>query len=340
MLYGAERLDAFYTTLRAEVSPQIQLRFGMQSNATAVTEDILRVLYRHRVKVGVSLDGPPAANQNRIDHAGRETHGRIVRGIEQLRDYGDSRLLAGILTVVDTSADPVLILDHIGSLRPKQIDLMQHFGTHDNPPPGVGAGSADTPFATWMLRAFHHWISLAHLQPIRIRIFEDAMALLLGGRPSSDWLGLAPVSYAIVQTDGGIEGSDMLKIAGTEGRVLGLNVESNSFDDALARPEIQMRQGGKDRLCCTCRECSLVDVCGGGYFPTRYRAGTGYQNPSVYCNDLKVLLSGIREYVHLSLGLPIPPKVEPQPQMRGRRALALIEGGPGDTCDPRGHGGF
>lgn len=77
--------------------------------------------------------------------------------------------------------------------------------------------------------------------------------------------------------------------------------------------------------------------CGGGYFPTRYRTGTGYQNPSVYCNDLKVLLSGIREYVHHSLGLPVPTRVEPQPQVQGRRVLALIEIWPGD---PGGHDRF
>jgi len=34
-------------------------------------------------------------------------------------------------------------------------------------------------------------------------------------------------------------------------------------------------------------------ICGGGLYPHRYRQGTGFRNPSVYCDDLLRLISHI-----------------------------------------------
>lgn len=307
LMYGPARLDTFFTLMREEIPQNVAIGFGLQSNAVLVNDEILDVLYRHQVSVGVSLDGPPHANRNRVDHAGRSSYDQTVRGIELLRSYRDGSLFAGLLSAVDLETDPIELLKHHARFHPRQLDLLQQFGTHDNPPAGIGPGSGGTPFGDWMLRAFHYWVNTPHLQKIRIRIFEDAMSLFLGGKSSSEWFGNIPLSFVIVATDGSIEGSDSLKIVGQAGRVLGLNVERNTFDDALTSPEIRMRQAGKKGLCETCLQCPVVDVCGGGYHPTRYRSGTGYLNPSVYCEDLKVLLEGIREFISLNIGHTLLP---------------------------------
>ena len=34
-------------------------------------------------------------------------------------------------------------------------------------------------------------------------------------------------------------------------------------------------------------------ICGGGYFPHRYRSGSGFRNPSVYCADLQRVITHI-----------------------------------------------
>ncbi len=304
LMYGPSRLDSFLATMRQEIPRDVTIGFGAQTNAVLVDDEVLEVLYRHRVSVGVSLDGPPHANRHRVDHAGRSSYEKTVRGIELLRSYRDGRLFAGLLSAVDLETDPIELLQHHAAFQPRQIDLLQQFGTHDNPPPGINQGTGGTPFADWMLRAFRYWVTSSELQKIRIRIFEDAMSLFLGGKSSSEWFGNVPLSFVIVATDGSIEGSDSLKIVGQAGRVLGLNIEHNTFDDALASPEIRARQAGKEGLCQTCRQCPLVDVCGGGYHPTRFRSDTGYLNPSVYCDDLKVMLEGIRDFISDNLGDP------------------------------------
>ncbi|HEX3955518.1 MAG TPA: HEXXH motif-containing putative peptide modification protein, partial [Trebonia sp.] len=50
------------------------------------------------------------------------------------------------------------------------------------------------------------------------------------------------------------------------------------------------RQAGHAALCPACRECPLVRACGGGLYPHRYRSANGFDNPSVYCDDLKILI--------------------------------------------------
>ena len=301
LLYGAERLEGFFNTMSAVIGEGTRVHFGIQTNATLIDDEILDVLGRHSVSVGVSLDGPPAVNNQRVDHAGNASYEQTVRGISRLRAFKNGENFAGILCAIDVTSDAIEVLEHLASFQPRQIDFLEQFGTYDEPPPGAGT-NGETPLADWLLKAFHHWIENPQLQHIRIRVFEDAMKLLLGGYASSEWFGLEPVPFVIVATDGAIEGLDTLKVAGTAGRLLGLHVSCNSFDDALRTPEIRARQIGKSALCDECLACPLVNLCGGGYYPTRFKSGSGFNNPSIYCQDLKSLFYGIGSYLVDHLG--------------------------------------
>ena len=62
-------------------------------------------------------------------------------------------------------------------------------------------------------------------------------------------------------------------------------------------PRIIDRQLKWTALSQTCKACSLVHVCGGGYFPHRYSNLNGFQNPSIYCADLMKLIRTIHARV-------------------------------------------
>ena len=47
-------------------------------------------------------------------------------------------------------------------------------------------------------------------------------------------------------------------------------------------------------LSATCRHCPVVTSCGGGLYAHRYRSGSGFLNPSVYCADLKKIITHVR----------------------------------------------
>jgi uncharacterized protein len=57
------------------------------------------------------------------------------------------------------------------------------------------------------------------------------------------------------------------------------------------------RQIGADGLSAECRACPVMEICGGGLYPHRYRQGEGFRHPSVYCADLKKLITHVRKRV-------------------------------------------
>lgn len=66
------------------------------------------------------------------------------------------------------------------------------------------------------------------------------------------------------------------------------------------------RQAGLAALSRECLACPVRDICGGGYYPHRYRAGDGFRNPSVYCPDLLSLVTAIREFTSAEVRRLIP----------------------------------
>jgi len=62
-------------------------------------------------------------------------------------------------------------------------------------------------------------------------------------------------------------------------------------------PSIAARQIGERALSPQCQACEVRRVCGAGLYPHRYRPGTGFANPSVYCLDLFRLIKHIQHAV-------------------------------------------
>lgn len=88
---------------------------------------------------------------------------------------------------------------------------------------------------------------------------------------------------------------DTLKASEAGATDLGLDVFNNTFDDALSHPAIASRQRGTEELARECQSCHLVAVCGGGYLPHRFSEAAGFDNPSVYCEDLMFLINHVQQ---------------------------------------------
>jgi uncharacterized protein len=101
----------------------------------------------------------------------------------------------------------------------------------------------------------------------------------------------------VIETDGTIQQSDILKSAYAGAPATGLDVTRSSFDDLLYHAGSVARQIGRRALAPACLVCPVGGACGGGLYAHRYRAGTGFANPSVYCPDLLRLIGHIRDTV-------------------------------------------
>ena len=120
---------------------------------------------------------------------------------------------------------------------------------------------------------------------------------MLGQPGAVEGLGLLPSTVVVVDTDGTIKQLDSLSSAYPGAADTGLHVTSSSFDDALEHPTTIARQIGVGALSQQCRACQVMEICGGGLYPHRYRRGAGFRNPSVYCADLLQLITHVRDRV-------------------------------------------
>ncbi|MGW4683644.1 FxsB family cyclophane-forming radical SAM/SPASM peptide maturase [Streptomyces sp. NPDC004244] len=289
----AAPVDAVRAALRA-ASPRTRVTATVQTNGTLLTRGRLTALAAAGIRIGVSLDGGlPEHNTRRVDHAGRPGFGAAARGLRLLARHPES--YAGVLCVIDPAQDPVRTYESLLAFAPPSIGLLLPLANWSTPPPGHRLGS--TPYADWLIAVFERWWHDGALRT-RIRMFEEIIALLLGLPAATETLGLAPAATAVIETDGTLEQADSLKSAYEGAAATGMALRTHSFDDLLDHPGLAARQLGAAALADPCRACELVAVCGGGHYPHRYRAGEGFRQPSVYCEDLQTVIRHVAAALH------------------------------------------
>lgn len=280
-------------TLAREIIPKVL--FGLQTNGTLLQPEFVDVFLKHGLRAGVSLDGPEVINdRHRVDHQGRGSFQRLMRGLEHLRRARGRDAWGGLLSVIDVETDPIEQIEFFAGLDPPQIDLLEPDGNWEKLPPGKRSPES-TEFADWLIRAFDHWFE--HRSNLRLRRFDEILEQMLGGIGSVEYFGVEPVSLITVATDGAYEAVDQIKSAFDGAEVLGLNVHEHSLDEVVRHPKVQERLTGVAALSEKCRQCRYKLPCGGGYYPHRYSKANGFMNPTIYCADY------LRLFDHISVRL-------------------------------------
>ena len=295
ILHGGEPLLAGPTwiteltgLLRAQVPATVNV--AVQTNGTLLRRPMLETLRDLGIQVGVSLDGDAeATGRHRLYPSGRNSYDDVADGLLLLGSPEFREIYGGILCAVDVSNDPVATYEALLKFNPPALDLLLPHANWSSPPPGTG-------YADWLIAVFERWYSAA-VQETRIRLFTELIQLILGGSAAVEVLGLQPETLIVVDTDGTIKQLDSLSSAYPGAADTGLHILTSSFDAALDHPTTVARQMGADALAAECRTCPVMEICGGGLYPHRYRDGTGFRNPSVYCADLLRLITHVKEKV-------------------------------------------
>ena len=322
LLLGPRRMRETLAALHATISPVADLDLRIHTNAVLLDETFLDLFAEYGVQVGVSLDGDRAANdRHRRYRDGSSSHEQVLAALERLRKPEYRDLYAGLLCTIDVANDPVAVYRGLVAERPPRIDLLLPHATWEHQPVGlVSPRDPDDPtrgggeYARWLDVIFDIWD--AEGRPVPIRTFESVLGALYGRPVTTEALGLDPVDLLVIETDGTLEQVDSLKTAYEGAAATGMDVWRNSLDEAAAVPGIAVRQQGIDGVSATCRSCALVRICGGGLYPHRYRPGHGFDNPSVYCADLKETISHVieAETSHgRGVAAPRPARPEPEP---------------------------
>jgi uncharacterized protein len=296
LLAGPELIEYIVTTARATAT-DVQVNVVLQTNGILLDASFLKLFDELDIHVGISLDGDADAHDRHRQRAnGEGSHAAVVRSLELLTSDPFRHLFNGLLCTIDPRNDPIGTYEALLRFKPPVIDFLLPHGNWSSPPPGRIPGLTETPYADWLIRVFDRWYDEPY-QQTRVRLFNEIIQLFLGGYSATELIGLSPISAVVIETDGSIEQSDILKSAYAGAPETGLHISRDSFDAVLALPQFAARQIGLRALSDDCRACEIRRVCGGGLYAHRYRSGSGFANPSVYCPDLFRLVTHIRPVV-------------------------------------------
>lgn len=301
LLAGVDHIRHAVHAVRSAVDPDVLVNAQVQTNGVLLDPAFLELFDELGMLVSVSLDGDRDANdRHRRGPAGQGSFDRVHRALTELTSPRFRHLFHGILCTIDVANDPVGSYETLLGYGPPAVDFLLPHGTWETPPPGRLPDSDATPYADWLIAIFDRWYH-APEQLTQIRLFNEIIRLLLGRPSRSEAVGLSAVAVVVIETDGSIEQVDSLKSTYDGAASTSLHVGHDAFGEALMLPSIAARQIGARALSPQCRSCDVARVCGAGLYPHRYRPGTGFANPSVYCPDLYRLITHIQRAVAESL---------------------------------------
>lgn len=266
--------------------------YGLQTNATLLTQEWIDLFCSLGIRVGVSIDGPRLASSHRVFRSdGSNAYDSIVAGISLLKK---NDLPISVLSVMNVDYPAHLTYQHLKDLCVDSADFLFPDTTFDSDIP--------TGMSSWLLQLFTCWYEDNERKPI-IRLFESVVKMLLGQDCGYEILGQRDNATIGIKTNGNIEIVDSMKVCGDGFTYTGLNVLQNSFEDTFSNETLKLYYNAHHDvfLCYKCRNCIIKEICGGGKLPHRYSTRNGFDNTSVYCECIKDLVVHAQNYLFKDL---------------------------------------
>lgn len=281
LLAGAEYIDKAAKILRDTI-PKVKL--GMQSNGVLITPEVAAMLRENHIPVGVSLDGDEVATgRHRTYLHGGNSWAAVDKALTLLAgEYRD--VFGGVLCVMDTANDPVITYKSMMQYQPPSTDFLFPLGHYDDP--------QETGYGEWLIPIYDQWVSESADTATAIRLFTLMLDRSLGIDTRMGFLGPPPRSCSlIIEPNGEFEKIDTYKTIGEGAASTGFTAfDPYPLDTVRAHPGYQ-QPATPD----ACQPCELVDVCGGGHWANRYSEADGYNRPSIFCDDLKIIIGHVQE---------------------------------------------
>ena len=300
LLLGKDGLASILATLRRSLPSTCAI--SIQTNGTLITTAILDLCEDNDVTISVSLDGPRHIHdRNRVGFDTFGTFDRVMKGLDCLRSHpARDRLFSGLLAVVDPSSDPIEVYSFFKELGPPSLDFIYRDGNHSLLPPSKNSPSS-TECGQWMVRLFEAYVTDA--SPIRIRILDDLVKLVLGGAGTKEGVGLTDYQMLVIDVDGSITKNDTLKSSfdGADRFNKPWSVHTHRLQEFIESSDFLESLAAQRPSSPTCLACPELKVCGGGMALHRWSDDNGYNNVSIYCEDQKLLIGRIRGIVNAFL---------------------------------------
>jgi uncharacterized protein len=318
LLWSQLAFENFILAFNEITKDNIEVFFSMQTNAILLNDEWCHLFKKHKINIGVSLDGSKINNdKHRVDKKGNGTYDDVIKGLNVLKKNG---MEAGILSVMNLESDPIEYYNHFNSLNLRSIDILLLDSNYDSK---LTNSNDSKKVYEWYLEIFEKWYNEKG-QKSEIRFFEMIIKEVLGEEQDIDSLGGHENNLIVLETNGTLEAVDALKSCGDSFTKTEINIHTHEIDEINKSKLMEVYYNSGKYLPKKCLACPVQDICGGGYLPHRYSSKNGFNNPSVYCDDLLRIITHIQNTVIEDL--PIELKIETGIQkLTYENALNLIE---------------
>ncbi|WP_237275519.1 radical SAM protein [Tenacibaculum ovolyticum] len=291
LFHGGEPLLApkeFYIDFVKKVQNEINnviFSFDLQTNGVLLDESWIQLFKELNISPSVSVDGTKKAHDMfRIDHKGNGSYDKVFDSVQLLKN---KMTFADIACVINIKETPEEIYESFKKMNVSYVNFLIPDYTHDNFP----FNNKEPLMGDWLIKLFNIWVN--DEQRYRIPLFIGLLNTLMRIDENTE----NESTVLIVETNGEIEAIDSLKACGHGFTKTGLNIKKDDFHDIQKTPLGKLYFNDfNTKLCNKCLECPLKEVCKGGRLVHRYSKENGFNNPSIYCNDLIKLIAHIQKF--------------------------------------------
>jgi uncharacterized protein len=290
-LMGVERFGDACRRLREIIQPVVTLLLSIQTNGTLLNDQWITAFMEHGVSVGISIDGPQAANDRfRLYRHGRSSFGRTEAAIRRLVEaHASGGPLPSTISVLHSENDYHSVYRYLRALGVKDMTFLLPDRNADDVQ-FISSGEARQ-YGLCLADIFYEWLSednpeihigfvdrlLAHFRP-------DVAPGEVFRRPRKT------NQVVIARSDGTVAIDDTFIPAlswYTETPVY--STEKITLRGFLADRIFQEVEETSNTLPNGCSECRWRHVCRGGDLENRFSTRNGFDNRSVYCDAYKVM---------------------------------------------------
>lgn len=291
LLAGINFFEHFLLTTNIILSQTIKVSFDIQTNGTLLTNQYVEFFKKNNISIGISLDGSKQATSDRIFRSNNtNAYESIVQGIKTMQN---NKMEFGVLSVVTQKDSVEAQYSTYKNLGIKLFDLLLPEISYDE------RCNINDKLSAYLIEFFNMWYTDTDVNKPSIRLFNIIIGLLLGFECGNEVLGRGFNTTICIKTDGNIQPVDSIRAVSTGLQNIKYNIADCTLNDFFESEISKLYYSAHQNvvLCKKCKQCSLVNICGGGQLSHRYSKENGFDNPSAYCEVMTNLIQHINQTV-------------------------------------------
>lgn len=233
----------------------------LQTNGVELDEAWAEFLRENRFLVGISLDGPEDVHDFfRRDAEGRGTHGKVMRAIGLLREYG---VEFNVLFVVNSrnAREPERLYDYFRDNGLAYLQPIPCLEPQGETPGGRAYSLENADYAAFLKGFFDRWYAdLSAGREVSVRFFDNLVRAAMGLQPETcTMLGSCRCQY-VFEADGSVYPCDFYT---TDEWRMG-NIRTAGLAELYASPAAERFAVTSLPVAEKCRRCRWYGLCRGG----------------------------------------------------------------------------